>query len=114
VLQSVAACCSMLRCIALCCNVLQRVVLRCNVLQCVAAHCTSLSLSYRGMLKTQASPQLQCEVVCCSVMQKQASPKRRVEEAGFTKVAVRCSVLQVVALCCSALHAIFFFLTGAC
>jgi len=62
VLQSVAACCSVLQvccivlqCVAVCCSLLLFVAVRCSVLRCVAERCSVC----RSVL--------QCVAVCCSV-----------------------------------------------
>jgi len=49
VLQSVAVCCSMLKCVAVCCSVLQCVAECCSVLQCSNTHCmVSMQVSSQG------------------------------------------------------------------
>jgi len=80
VLQSVAACCSVLQCVVGCCSVLQRMYCL-NKLQFV---------EFVEDVEVCCQYMLQCVGIrWCSVLQC---------------VAVCCSVLQCVAVCCSALQ----------
>jgi len=88
VLQCVAVCCSVLQCVTVCCSVLQCVAVCCSVLQSVNEHRSSF-LNPSVLTKTiaEANSWL-CSCVCCSVLLQ-------------CVVAVCCSVLQCVAVCCS-------------
>jgi len=98
---SLTVCCSVLQCVAVCCSVLQCVAVCCSVLQCVAVWCcVVLCVAVRV-------------AVCCSVLQFSIvillhslhffhSPFASMGSVfGVHCVAVRCSVLQFVAVCCS-------------
>ena len=96
VLKSPKVCRSVLQCVAVCCSVLQCVAVCCSVLQCVAPMHRSVwcwrALSYgssRGPVwgSTQESEQL-------GVM--------RYYNVDESSVAVCCSVLQCVVVCCRA------------
>jgi len=129
VLQCVAVCCSVLHCVALCCSLLQCVAVCCSVLQCVAECCT-LGINSRPYESSCSALQLQCIAVCCSALQCVAAhcsvfmshrrPRKSscsalqlqsvAERPRFCNVlqrdlanqgAVRCSVVQCVAVCCS-------------
>jgi len=77
-------CCSVLQYVAVCCSMLQYVAVCCSVLQQrdpqYTAHVDYLHITHRYVL---------CVVVCSSVMKY---------------VAVRYSMLQYVAVCCSVLQ----------
>jgi len=117
-LQSVALCCSVLQCIAVCCSVLQYVAVCCSAvmphlalisalpcntlqqlqhtathptyphlaLQHTASHCNCNTLQHTLHICSDAEPRTPAAALRCSVVQC---------------VAVSCSVLQCVAVCCS-------------
>ena len=113
VLQCVAVCCSVLQCDAVCCSLLQSVAVCCSLLQSVAV-CCSLLQSVAVCCNV-----FQCVPVCSSVLQcaewgiflwmrsgraLRSALNQSSELCGVAQypcVAVCCSVLQCVAVCCS-------------
>ena len=120
VLQGVAVCCSVLQCVAACCSVLQCVVTCCSVLQqvrsllqCVAVYCSVLQCIavYCSVWRYVAvwGSVLQCVAVCGNVLQsiavcghsKCSTPPQSLRHSRWSST---CSVLQCVAVHCSAIH----------
>ena len=98
VLQCVAVCCSALQSVAACCSVLQCVTECCSVLQCVAVCCSVLQCVYPTPRQPSPSPHPRCSAVRCRVLQFVALC-RTLSYSALQFVAVHCTVLQLVALC---------------
>ena len=82
---------SVLQCVAVCCSVSQFVAMCCSVLQCVTVCCSGASHS-----ENVFPPPPHLHTQNSSVMQSVA-----VCCSALQRVAVCCSVLQCVAVCCS-------------
>jgi len=88
-LQCVTVCCSVLQCVAVCCSVLQCVAVCCRALQCVAA-------------KPDRSTQ-------CTSTQNPHIPRQYHTARVNGGASLMCSVLQSVAVCCSALQCVTLY-----
>jgi len=92
---------SVLQCVAVCCSVLQCVAVCCSVLQCVAVRCIPNSI----LNGTTHSSVLQCVAVCYSALHPQfyftVTIKPQLHPQWYLlPIAVCCSVMQCVAVCC--------------
>jgi len=106
---AVAVWCSVVQCVAECCSVGQCGAVCCSALQCVAVWCSALCHTFflrfvsRNMGFDSSVWQRVAEwcsaLQCCSVLLLQCS------------VAVCCSALQCVAVCCSVRHTSFLSLS---